>query len=119
MNAPVGDAGNWREIQPAAAVAPHGQNYTRWVGRNITHPGGHWLCVWNETQRHWQQSNTATRTAANLAAHVAGPQPPDARTTQQRSLAQNGYVERTLEIIGFPARVKGTQRVDRRRIRNC
>lgn len=109
VNAPVGDAGNWREIRPAAPVALHGQNYTRWVGRNITHPGGHWVCVWNQTGGLWQQWNTALHTAVNVALHVGGPQPPDNRTAQQRLLAQNGYTRKTLEIQGFQLKVKGTQ----------
>ncbi|WP_146208933.1 hypothetical protein [Azospirillum sp. TSO22-1] len=101
INAGVGAAGNYRLIRANAPV----NGYQEWAGYNITHPGGHWVRVWNSANGYWQNWNTANRTAADLPGHVNGHPPVDPRTQQQRALVQNGIRVKKLDVQGFRGKV--------------
>ena len=106
INPGVGAPGNYRMITPNAPIG----NHTRWVGSNITHPPAppNWIRVWNNALLCWQNWDHTTLAAANLAGHVAIA-PVDPRTPAQVTLAENGYLRKTLAPVhgGFELGIIG------------
>jgi hypothetical protein len=102
INPHGGGAGNYRKIVPAQAV----NNFSYWVGWNMTHPGGHWIRGWNTALNRWQVWNEANHTGADLPGHVAAA--PVAPPADQRQLARDGYTEKSLQLVGPAIRVVGT-----------